>query len=658
MAESVHKSGIPRLFRVPALAWFILVLAFFSARHPVRSAGLWLDHVGGMGCGLILILAALVLGRRILVLLKTVPDRVGERLLVSLGLGFFVLTYGVLAIGLAGGLYRAVGWLVVVVSIVLGYRDLRATLDDIGGLFHGRDTIGTTSAALALVLAPVVTATLWLALAPASAHDALVYHLNLPRHYADIHRIAPLPLNVYGNMPHNLEVLTTLSYILGGEPAARMMDFVMRLAVSAGVFVLARRFVPASGSLLAVLLFLLNPITTTARTAGNIDMGMALFFLLAVVCVFEANDAHNRRFLMPASLLAGYLMGCKYTGIFPALSILAFMILLLRPRPLKRWALVVGLMGLPVVPWLVKNLLVTGNPFYPLFASVFESREWSAALGARLVHWQRSMGMGRGFGDYLLIPWNAAVEGQMGRNYRFFDGVISPLPLAVVPLLALMRNRRTWLTLLGLCVIPFIGWAVTSQQLRFLVPLLPLTSVATAGILWSFDREALGSAKPVVRNIGVACALALLAIFQVPSLARNTGAVLPVVTGEVSADEYLTDSVHSYAAMRRANETLPADARVLMIWENEGYYLERPYLADSFFEASQIAELAAAAGTPEAFAARMHSAGVSHVVYNHELGRYFDRFYGPEYAAFLAEFVANHLELLYSERDVALYRLK
>jgi len=640
------------------LVWCVVVLAFFAIRHPVRSGGLWLEHLGGICCNFLLVLGASALGRRMLIWLKAVPERTGERLFLSLGLGFFFLTYGVLAIGLIGGLYPWVGWVLVMVPMVVWYRDLRTVLFEIRDTMCRTNTVGAASAAFVLILTPVLVATLWLSLAPPTAHDSLVYHLNLPKRYAADHRILPVPLNFFSNMPHNLEILTTLTYLLGGETAARVLDFVMRLAVSAGTFILARRFIPAPGSLLAVLLFFLSPTITSARTAGNTDLGMALFFLLAVIAILEAEHHRRDGFLWLAALFAGYLMGCKYTGLFFALSVLALMIVGLRPLPVRRWGIVLLLFGIPVAPWLVKNLATTGNPVYPLFPSVFESPGWSKVLGDQLVRWQRSIGMGRGLGDYLLLPWNAAVEGQMGRNYRHFDGVISPLPLAFIPLAALMRNRAPWLKMLGLCVIPFVCWAATSQQIRFLIPLLPLTSTATAGILWSFDRDALGSKKNYVRGLGVACVLAFLAVFQVPMLARNAGAKLPVVTGDVSREEYLSNSVHSYPIIRHANETLSPEARILMIWENEGYYLERPYLADSSFEASQIAQWTATAGTPAAFAADLRAKGVTHVIYNHVLGRVFAPMYGPGYDGFLDQFITGHLEALHTEEGLTLYRFK
>ena len=68
--------------------------------------------------------------------------------------------------------------------------------------------------------------------------------------------------------------------------------------------------------------------------------------------------------------------------------------------------------------------------------------------------------------------------------------------LLTMPSRQLGLGTRMWLGLQS-------RWSVP------LIPLLPLTAVVTAGILWSFDRDVLGSKKSYVRGVGIACALAM-----------------------------------------------------------------------------------------------------------------------------------------------------
>ena len=66
--------------------------------------------------------------------------------------------------------------------------------------------------------------------------------------------------------------------------------------------------------------------------------------------------------------------------------------------------------------------------------------------------------------------------------------------------------------------------------------------------------------------------------------------------------------------MHRFVATLPDDAQLLLVNTNQGFFFERPYLADSFFEASQLADWLKDADTPERAHAMLRARGVTHVV--------------------------------------------
>ncbi len=85
-------------------------------------------------------------------------------------------------------------------------------------------------------------------------------------------------------------------------------------------------------------------------------------------------------------LLAGAAMGCKYTALISA-------VIPLRPARRRRLAggiaslrplLAFGLgWGLIMGPWLVKNVIDTGDPVYPLGYRVFHGRDWDDAMEAK-----------------------------------------------------------------------------------------------------------------------------------------------------------------------------------------------------------------------------------------------------------------------------------
>jgi hypothetical protein len=65
---------------------------------------------------------------------------------------------------------------------------------------------------------------------------------------------------------------------------------------------------------------------------------------------------------------------------------------------------------------------------------------------------------------------------------------------------------------------------------------------------------------------------------------------------------------------RFVNDTLAPTATLLFVNTNRGFFCRRSYLADSFFEASQVALLMAPAETPEDLARRLRARGISHLL--------------------------------------------
>ncbi len=75
---------------------------------------------------------------------------------------------------------------------------------------------------------------------------------------------------------------------------------------------------------------------------------------------------------------------------------------------------------------------------------------------------------------------------------------------------------------------------------------------------------------------------------------------------------------------------LPLDAHLLMLNTNQGFYCRREFLADSFFEASQIAAWLGSGSSRDEVMTRLRTRGISHVLR-------FDQDWGFEYPPALRE---------------------
>jgi hypothetical protein len=285
-------------------------------------------------------------------------------------------------------------------------------------------------------------------------------------------------------------------------------------------------------------------------------------------------------------------------------------------------------MAIPVVllvlPWHLRMWRVTGNPVYPFAYARFGGIEWSPRLVDQLTAYRDSTGFGRTARDYLLLParlllapnlhrappaepsWLAPARGFIG-----FDGELGRVWVLAVPL-ALWGCRRSALAraAVGSSAIYLLGWSFTSQQMRFVVPVLPLLAIASAcGLQDLLTRTRGRAAEWAPRAVFCGSALLVLAAARGDAAtARRQLSTMHAVGSDLA--QRLVPPVHRFL-----NAATPTDARVLFVNHNKGYFCERDYLADSVFEASQVADWLRGAEDAEGTSRLLRSAAVTHVLF-------------------------------------------
>jgi len=180
------------------------------------------------------------------------------------------------------------------------------------------------------------------------------------------------------------------------------------------------------------------------------------------------------------------------------------------------------------------------------------------------------------------------------------------LPLALV----FIRRNTLVRQCLGVAGLYFVFWALTAQQMRFLIPILPLLALAAATAVEEvIDHLGATRERRVARVLALFLAYALV-----------VGVNSSVLTaGYRTLGRYLGPSGNLLESVvppvfHFVNDELPQDARLLFLGTNQGFFCHRDYLADSFFEASQVAAWLAAARDGDGVAELLRLRGVSHVL--------------------------------------------
>ena len=467
---------------------------------------------------------------------------------------------------------------------------------------------------LAVSLTALLAALFLQALWPQLSWDADSYHLTVPRLYLEHQGFRRIAFNVYSDWPLNIELLFALAMVLKDYVLAKLIHFGFGVATLLLIYQVGRTAGSPWVGWVGATLLLANPVALSEFRVAYVDLALAFFFFLAFVFVHRALEERDRRenLLIMAGVFSGVAAGIKLTGIVGALCLAVVFAAVTLRRGEGGRAVLAGTSRillpafLLLLPWLVKSWLLTGNPVYPFLFGAFGGPEWSLELGEQLRAWQQGIGMGRGWTDYLLLPLRVILFGQ--RGYETFDGRILPLWLALIPLAIWVARRRA---IVGRCLLftflYFLFWSVTSQQMRFLIAVLPFLAVAGSVAVAELVGQLPERSRSPVRLV---TSVVLAAILLVPNLA-----VVPAALSGLR--DYLRQGSEIKAvavkpAYEFINRELPENARLVFLNTNHGFFCRRDFVADSFFEASQLNDLMQGRDSKEEIEQLFRELGATH----------------------------------------------
>jgi hypothetical protein len=541
-------------------------------------------------------LAALGLGELILGGLR-LSDQVGKATRLALDYGLGAAGLGVLTL-LAGRLGLLGPWTFRITLGLIAVAGLARS-----GLWRLRPASLTRQDVLGgLLVAPFLLIMLLGAMLPAVDFDVLEYHLQAPKEYFRVGRIAFLPHNVYTNMPFGVEMLHLAAMEAMGDwwwggLAGQLLVALFAPAAAVLVAATADAIGGRRAGWLAAIVYLSTPwiyrLAVIAYVEGPLCFYHAALVWAAIRLVDDPGLSRWRWWLL-LGLLAGGAMACKYPALISA--VIPFGVLGLAasfrsrsPRPVLAYAL-----GWAVVmtPWLAKNVLDTGNPVYPLGYRVFGARQWDEA---REVQWVRAHGPKE-------ASWKALGDALVDVAGR--SDWQSSLYLAFAPLAFVRKGPRHLILAVAVYAAYLFAtwWLLTHRLDRFWLPLLPCLAVlAGLGADWS-DRLS----WRILR--GFLLAVALLCNFLDCSTAL-TG--LNEWTGDLA---FLRRDLPARLnpPLAAIDRDLPPGAVVLLVGQAAVFHVGHPVLYNTVFNPETI-ELLARGQTAAEFRRTLRDGGITHV---------------------------------------------
>jgi hypothetical protein len=540
-------------------------------------------------------------------------DLDGLRLLARIALGIACWMLALFALAALGAMRPALLW---TLAAAFAAAALAAQLRF--GPARGEPLDLAYLAAVALASAPFWVQTLGYQV----GGDAATYHLTLPKLYLAAGGFTPVPISVYAIWPHATELLFALAMALRDYALAGALHTAFGALSLYAVYAACRAAGRPAAGWLAAPLALANPVFLFEMGIAYVDLAYAFFLAAGVVFMARAlrTRAVDAGALALAGVCAGALAAIKLNGVLGSAALAALALpralTLVRDGDAKRAAQLVFCFAAPLLalwlPWLARSAALTGNPVYPFLYGAFGGPDWSDALAAQFAAWQRGIGMGRAPADYALLPLRVLLAG--GPDYAHFGGRLGVHWLLLVPLAGALGRREPLVRAsLGVSAVYFALWALGSQQMRFLIPLLPLLALACAVSLdVGVERIAAGQTAAVrqaLRASVLVLALAFALLVARPHYSQAL-AVLPALRADAQARR----DAAALPVFRWIAASLPPDAKLLLLDANQTFFVPREALADSFFEASQLADWLRDAQSPDEVRARLAARGVTHVL--------------------------------------------
>ena len=223
-----------------------------------------------------------------------------ERNLIGYAIGLVLFSYGMLAIGLAGGLYPAAALGLVGVLLLVGVAQYpsmaREALSTLATCFHPQRLVWLMMAVLAFFsvvslvgcFAPPVFGMRVLQSSPFSAYvdyDSIAYHLADPKLYIQAHRIYPIYWEHHSNFAFTGEMWYTFGLLFRSILLAKLFHWSCGLGASLAIYRLGARFLGQRTAVIAVIVFASTPLVFWEAGTAYVDLIGTFFTTLTLLAL-------------------------------------------------------------------------------------------------------------------------------------------------------------------------------------------------------------------------------------------------------------------------------------------------------------------------------------------------------------------------------------
>jgi len=587
----------------------------------------------------------------------------GESIIFSTAVGFAILGYSIFTLGICQVLYAEAIYALTVLSSILSIAGwslnrkarIRSSLPAKRAwhekTFANEPAILLINRLCLILLAISLTVCMLLVLTPEVGKDALTYHLGVPKMFLEHHGIYFIPGNVFASYPFFSEMLYTWALSISGEVTAKGLHFTIALLILFSMWKFGRRYFPDDRfTLLSLLIFFTIPSVFQNAHVAYCDLTLAFYTFVAAYAFINWVHMKETLWIILCGVFCGIAMSVKFAGLYLPLSGCVGILWGCRHHriPTRKavhlFSLYILFTFIAGAPFYLKNWIMTGNPLYPLFYNIFGGKGWSEDQARYYTFFIKNLGMGRDLIDYILLPWNLSFHARV--DSPIFDGLIGPVFILVLPFAITIRKTPVEIKIVwAYCLMAFLFWASSAQQIRYLIPLFPFLALMVSH---TFSHYRDNKIIFTLLTIFIASGLAFNAYHIINDFKRIKP--IGIFMGDEDKHAFLSRLIPSYEMLRHINTRLPENSYILTIYmKHPSYLFNRPFYSDSMFESYTIETILNRSKTPEDVRIALKERGFTHILYDisYVIGE--TATLSEENKALFLEFQEKHLKLVQTE---------
>jgi len=512
---------------------------------------------------------------------------------------------------------------------------------------------------ITLLVLIVVSALIHLinSLAPPIFYDALEYHLAVPEKFLQKGGFHFIQNNVYSNFPFNIEMLYLIGLQSGREIVPKLINFCFYLLNLLVIYSICHYLkTPRLISLIAVLLFSTFFITNSLTLYCYIELGITFFILLLFYTFLHWIDSRKIEDFLVLSVLSGVIIGCKYTTILiyfiPFLIILIIELLFIEKKMSVSIAKILLFIFVTITifsPWIIKNLVLTGNPVYPLCYSLFGGRDWSVQQSTLFTVSHQPHNI---FSPLFLKTIFSRL------------GLIGYLNIILILISFFIKDLKREIKLIGIYIIlSFLFWNFFTQgDSRFFAINSPISIILGLYILYNLimsyqtkmsfprkwesrnkfdiilDSRVNGNDISDVLPKGFHLFTVLFILQALLGMAnsfllQDRHKIHSYFTGKIDEFEYKTINIEGYPALvKYLNESISPNTKCIFLYEARTFGVKQEVYYNTIFDQNYLIENLKRFANVDELKTQLTKDGIQYIILNEsERDRFKERFYGVNY---------------------------